>query len=193
MTTEILTWNDAIKAGKSTQAELIALKLENFANLGWGGTNVNKWRGTASPNIGLDDQLPVGVVSYVDGQLAGMSFIIADDLPNYPLDGHIPETFTGEVPVENAANPWFAGHFVDPNFRRLGVARLQEAKVVEMAKELYNSGKWFSTDSRIWLFTEREPMDFLPEMYERSGWVTHRTFVYDGLMRWVMFIDLASV
>ena len=189
---EVMSWAEAIASGRVTQEELVSFKLTNFATLGWGGRTISKWRGTADASIPLDDQLPVACVSFVDGELAGMSFVIVNDLDNYPMSGSIPETFIGDTLVADAANPWFAGHFVNDKFRLIGVARAQEAWTVDASKKLYAAGLWPYKDPRLWLFTEREPMDFLPEMYERSGWTTHRTFIYDGLMRWAMFLDVSK-
>lgn len=189
---EIMSWSEAIVHGRTTQEELISFKLSNFRALGWGGTTVSKWHGTADASIPLDDRLPLACVSFVDGVLAGMSFVITNDLPNYPMNTPIAETFVGDTPVTDAANPWFAGHFVNEKFSRLGVSRLQEAWVIEQSRNLYAEGRWPSSDSRLWLFTEREPIAFLPEMYERLGWKLHRTFLYKGVMRWVMYKDVSE-
>jgi GNAT superfamily N-acetyltransferase len=191
MTLTVLGWAQFAQGLMCRQASLIRWKLLQFKKVGWGGSDVAKWGGTASISVPLnDEQVPFGCVSVVNGDIAGVAFVIDNDLKNYPVDGEIdgefiePEVATGEI-----ANPWFAGELVEEQLRGQGIGKQQEQFVIEQARKLADAGKWSYPRRRLWLFTEREPLHFLPEMYERWGWKLHRTFFYDGLQRWVMYYD----
>jgi hypothetical protein len=191
MAVNVQGWVAFADGDRAKLSALIDWKLSEFKKVGWGGSKVSKWGGTASVDVPLsDNQVPVGCVSTVDGNISGVSFIIDNDLKNYPVDGVIPDEFVGEETVSGeVANPWFAGHLVHEDQRRLGLSRKQEQWVIAQAKKMADAGEWPYAQRRIWLFTEREPLAFLPEMYMGWGWKLHRTFKYDGLQRWVLFKD----
>ncbi len=203
MPIQVQGWSAFAEGDREKHAALIDWKLGEFKKVGWGGVNVAKWGGTASVDVPLsDEQIPFGCVSTVDGHISGVAFIIENDLKNYPVEGVLPDEFveqntaTGEV-----ANPWFAGELVVEHLRgkarlpgetdeqRLGLGRKQEQWIIAQAAKLADAGQWPYAQRRIWLFTEREPLDFLPEMYIGWGWKLHRSFYYDGLQRWVLYKD----
>lgn len=114
--------------------------------------------------------------------------MINDDLRYYPVDGDIEGEFIQpERPSGEFANPWFAGELIEEKHRGNGIGRKQEQWIIAQAKKLADTGLWPYPRRRLWLFTEREPLDFLPEMYERWGWIVHRQIFFDGQMRWVMY------
>ncbi len=203
MSASVQGWAAFADGDRAKQQALIDWKLTEFKKVGWGGATVSKWGGTATVDIPLSDtQIPLGCVSTVDGNISGVAFIINDDLNNYPVDGVVPDEFVGEEKVSGeVANPWFAGELVVEHLRgsarkpgetdeqRLGLGRKQEQWIIAQAKGMADAGIWPYAQRRIWLFTEREPLAFLPEMYMGWGWQLHRTFKYDGLQRWVLFKD----
>ena len=205
MSKEVITqsWLDYTQGDSERHRELVGWKLSRFARVGWSGLNPIKWGGTATLNLPLsDERTPIGGVALVDGQIGGMAFLIENDLPNYPVDGPLPEPFTGKDPISSdAANPWLAGLLVDEDLRRspkefdpsaegrLRLGRQLEQWIIAKAKSLADSGQWPYPQRRLWLFTEREPYAFLPEMYARWGWQQHRSFDYKDLRRWVMYKD----
>ncbi len=170
--------------------KLIAWKLERFKEVDWGGASF-KWGATGNAELPLDDgRVPLGCVSLVGDELAGVAFIIDDDLANYPVHGGITEPFVADQQVfGECANPWFAGHLVDERYRRSGLGRQQEKWLIGHAALCADLGRWPYPRRRLWSFTERQPLAWLPEMYQRSGWQVHRTFQYQGLQRWVLYFD----
>lgn len=191
MNVNVSGWASFAQGLPCRQASLIRWKLQQFKGVGWGGSSVDKWGGTASLSVPLnDEQIPFGCVSVVDGNIGGVAFVIDNDLKNYPVDGDIEgEFFESEIAAGEVANPWFAGELVEESLRSQGIGRQQEQFLIEQCRKLADAGKWSYLRRRLWLFTEREPLSFLPEMYERWGWKLHRTFFYDGLQRWVMYYD----
>lgn len=203
MTVTVQGWAAFADGDRAKHSALIAWKLSEFQKVGWGGSSIAKWGGTASVDAPLsDNQIPLGCVSIVDGNIGGVAFIIDDDLKNYPVDGVIPDEFVEQDSASGeVANPWFAGELVVEHLRgsarkpgetdeqRLGLGRKQEQWVIAQATKMADAGEWPYAQRRIWLFTEREPLAFLPEMYMGWGWKLHRTFKYDGLQRWVLFKD----
>jgi hypothetical protein len=204
MSATVQGWSAFANGDRAKHQALIDWKLSEFKKVGWGGTKVAKWGGTASADISLSDmQIPLGCVATVDGNIGGVAFLINDDLKNYPVGGVIPDVFVGEETVSGeVANPWFAGFLVAEHLRggerkpgeadeeRLGLGSQQEQWIVEQARKMVNAGEWPYAQHRIWLFTEREPLPYLPEMYMAWGWRLHRTFMYEGLQRWVLYLDL---
>ena len=94
------------------------------------------------------DAIPLGIVAFADGELAGNGALRPDDLPPRP---HLA--------------PWVGGIFVAPAYRGHGIASAIVARLVEDARRLQVPQLYLWTHSAVGLYarlgwTELEKLDY---------------------------------
>lgn len=125
----------------------------------WGhtdpGGSIETWAAGMARQAGADE-IPGTLIALVDGTLAGVACLVAQDMPGYePAAG---------------LTPWGKGLYVDPSHRHRGVGGLLVRHCEAWAASLGHQ--------HLYLYTDRGSR--AQALYERLGWQPIHLGHYDG-------------